>query len=295
MKVRNYYVLLCCVGLLFSVNTQAVIHIDMTNYLSSIRVTGESTAGSFNGPGPWSSNGPYHTSVFLSFWPAASGVAAGYADYTLPLAQTPVCPENPMTRESMIAWSVSYLQSPLVLPLASSGVDMTRKWWGVGAGGSRPPSCANNVTIACRTSSGSSDLYTIFYTSCPSEFINPPIENISVCSLNSQNLNFTYSSASLNVNGLTDSKSLNVTCTSGDAKDYQLRLTGSNVTNGRLNFGNGVSAQISLNGTQVDANGTGISLNGLISRTIPVSAALVGMASGPGTTTAAGVLVLDAL
>ncbi|MCW2256095.1 hypothetical protein M2263_002186 [Providencia alcalifaciens] len=116
----------------------------------------------------------------------------------------------------------------------------------------------------------------------------------SVCSLSSD-INITFSSTSLNVSGLTQSTNLMITCTNGDAKDYQLKLTGSNVTNGRLNFGNGVSAQVSLNGTQVQANGPGISLNKLTGGSIPVSATLAGTASGPGVTNANGVLILDAL
>ncbi|WP_272663242.1 MULTISPECIES: hypothetical protein [unclassified Providencia] len=117
--------------------------------------------------------------------------------------------------------------------------------------------------------------------------------NKSICSLNSQNLNLSYSSASLNVNGLTQSTNLNVTCGTGDAQDYQLKLTGTNVTNGRLNFTNGVSAQVLLNGTQVQANGSGIQLNGLTTRSISVSATLTGTAATSGPSGASGVLVLD--
>ncbi|HHN8583486.1 TPA: hypothetical protein ACRR2I_004016 [Providencia rettgeri] len=124
--------------------------------------------------------------------------------------------------------------------------------------------------------------------------VNPGVPpNKSVCSLNSQNLNLSYSSASLNVNGLTQSTNLNVTCGTGDAQDYQLKLTGTNVTNGRLNFTNGVSAQVSLNGTQVQANGSGIQLNGLTTRSISVSATLMGTAATSGQSGASGILVLD--
>lgn len=125
--------------------------------------------------------------------------------------------------------------------------------------------------------------------------IKPPAGAYSTCSLNSQNLNLNYSSTNLNVNGLTQSTNLTVSCTVGAAQDYQLRLTGTNVTNGRLNFGNGVSAQVSLNGTQVSANGSGIRLNSLTSLSIPIRADLIGTATNSGTTTASGVLILDAL
>ncbi|MEQ5149984.1 hypothetical protein ABN250_19680 [Providencia stuartii] len=125
----------------------------------------------------------------------------------------------------------------------------------------------------------------------------PPIPELtgSVCNLNSQNLNLNYSSTSLNVGGITKSTSLNVSCTTGVAQDYQLKLTGSNVVSGRLNFGNGVSAQVSLNGIQVQANGPGIQLNNLVSQTIPVSATLMGNASVSGVSKATGILVLEAL
>lgn len=127
----------------------------------------------------------------------------------------------------------------------------------------------------------------------------PPIPELtgSVCNLNSQNLNLNlnYSSTSLNVGGVTQSTSLNVSCTTGVAQDYQLKLTGSNVVAGRLNFGNGVSAQVSLNGTQVQVNGPKIRLNSLTSRTIPVSATLTGTAATSGVSNTTGILVLDAL
>lgn len=127
------------------------------------------------------------------------------------------------------------------------------------------------------------------------EVINPPAPN-SVCSLNGQNMFLDFNSTSLNVNGLSQTQNLSVSCTSGTAKDYNLRLTGSNVTDGRLNFGNGVSAQIYLNGTAVRANdASGIRLNALTSRTVSVRGDLVGTASGAGTTNASGVLILDAL
>ncbi|MEY0604501.1 hypothetical protein, partial [Providencia huaxiensis] len=117
----------------------------------------------------------------------------------------------------------------------------------------------------------------------------------SVCSLNSQNLNLNYSSTNLNIDGLTQNTNLNISCTAGNAQNYQLKLTGSNVVNGLLNFGNNVSAQVSLNGTPVLANGQGIQLNSLTSQTIPVSATLSGNASVSGVSKVTGILVLEAL
>lgn len=125
--------------------------------------------------------------------------------------------------------------------------------------------------------------------------IPEPPSKASVCNLNSQDLNLSYSATSLNVDGLTQNANLNVICTAGDAQDYRLKLTGNDVTNGNLNFGNGVSARVSLNGSQVQANGPGIQLNSLTSQTIPVSATLTGNASTSGVSKATGILILEAL
>lgn len=116
----------------------------------------------------------------------------------------------------------------------------------------------------------------------------------SVCSLGSD-ISFNFSSTTLEVTGISSIKTLPIICTSGDTQNYQLKLTSNNATNGRLNFGNGVSAQVSLNGTQVQANGPGIQLNKLISQTIPVSATLTGNASVSGVSQATGILILEAL
>ncbi|HGM9948365.1 TPA: hypothetical protein ACKRWH_003336 [Providencia rettgeri] len=125
--------------------------------------------------------------------------------------------------------------------------------------------------------------------------VPPPHKDVSICSLNSQNLNLNYSATSLTVTGLMQSTELNISCTAGDAKDYQLKLTGSNVINGRLNFGNGVSAEITLNGVSVKANGDAIKLDKLVSKNIPVSATLIGTANSSGVSSANGIIILEAL
>lgn len=162
------------------------------------------------------------------------------------------------------------------------------------------PACIDYYLFPTNGTGGASNGFKSMSNTCtpggPGYVPDPEPESIgSVCSLNSQNLNLNYSSSGLNVDGLRQSTNLTVTCTTGTPQNYQLKLTGSNTSQGRLNFGNGVSAQVSLNGTQVAANGTGISLNGLTSQMLPVSASLVGTASGPGVTNANGVLVLEAL
>ncbi len=122
---------------------------------------------------------------------------------------------------------------------------------------------------------------------------NPP-DDESVCSLLSD-INVKFTSTELNVNGLSSTQALSINCTSGSAQNYQLKLTGNDVTNGRLNFNNGVSGQVFFNGTQVQANGTGIQLNNLTSSTISVGVTLYGTASVSGISNAVGILVLDAL
>ena len=118
----------------------------------------------------------------------------------------------------------------------------------------------------------------------------------SICSLGSD-VSFNFSSTALDVTGISSTKTLPISCTSGDAQNYQLKLiaTGDNVTNGRLNFKNGVSGQVSLNGTQIQTNGTGIQLNNLTTSTISVGVTLYGTASVSGVSNALGILVLDAL
>ncbi|EOE0525395.1 hypothetical protein ACJ8VI_003953 [Providencia stuartii] len=145
---------------------------------------------------------------------------------------------------------------------------------------------------------GPLSLYFEPYTVCGAdEGAPPPIPELtgSVCSLNSQQIELSYQSTTTNVSGLSKDGALSVLCTSGTPQNYQLKLTGNDVNNGNLNFGNGVSAQVSLNGIQVQANGPGIQLNNLVSQTIPVSATLMGNASVSGVSKATGILVLEAL
>lgn len=126
------------------------------------------------------------------------------------------------------------------------------------------------------------------------EVENPPGQTKSVCSI-VNDLSFTFNSTSLIVAGMSQSKNLTIACTGGTPSNYTLRMTGANVSNGRLNFSNGVSAQMSINGSSIAANGTGIAFNELTSTSVSVSASLVGTASGPGVTNANGILVLEAL
>ncbi|CAI1222094.1 Uncharacterised protein [Serratia fonticola] len=152
---------------------------------------------------------------------------------------------------------------------------------------------ASSLRLVCRDPQ-SGESVSVYTVTEYGEVVNPPTE-VGVCSLNNQNVNLNYSATNLNVNGMTKSEVLSISCSQGIARDYTLKLTGSNVIDGRINLGGGVSAQISLNDISVKANGAGISLNGLTSRTIPVSATLVGTATSPGVSNANGILVLEAL
>ncbi|WP_261445254.1 hypothetical protein [Serratia fonticola] len=147
-----------------------------------------------------------------------------------------------------------------------------------------------NVKMTCKFSFGAGESW-----GGEVEIVNPPAPPPSLCSLNNQTINMNMSKNELNVNGLTGAGNVNISCSSGTPSNYTLRLTGSNVVDGRLSFGNGVSAQITLNGTQVAANGPRITLPNLSTTTLPLSASLVGTASAPGVTNANGILVLEAL
>lgn len=122
----------------------------------------------------------------------------------------------------------------------------------------------------------------------------PP--TISACFLDNANIQMEFASSTLNTDGKMAESSLYVNCTIGDPQDYQLSLIGlgGKVTNGRLDFGNGVSAQISLNGTPLQANGPSINLNRLTSQTIPITAVLSGTAESSGVSNTMGVLILNA-
>ncbi|UBX49294.1 hypothetical protein LDO51_00215 [Providencia alcalifaciens] len=123
-------------------------------------------------------------------------------------------------------------------------------------------------------------------------FTDVPIE-ISSCHLNNQDLTFNFSSTSLNASGLNKSSSLSINCTQGAASNYTLRLTSASASNGKLDFGNGVLASISIDGKEIQANGTAIELENLTSRDFNVNAALAGTASSSGTFNTNGILVLE--
>lgn len=271
----------------------ATVTIDMANYKNYVTIAGSVTVSDFTwvqGCGNQSGcSGGQHREGPLVYVNVVDtqgkDIFIGYVNNDYPTCNQHY-PERSVywsdaEKTSFVQWANSYLSSSPIYQIrdpAPSAIQSYR---------------LSGVYFRCKSPENGVALHVQLYPEA-GEIINPP-PIVGACSLNSQNLNLNYSSNSLNVNGITKSTNLNISCTSGDAKDYQLKLIGTDVTNGRLNFGNGVSAQISINGTQVQANGLGVQLNSLTSRSIPISATLVGIASNSGITNANGILVLDAL
>ncbi|MEQ5033516.1 hypothetical protein ABN085_18725 [Morganella morganii] len=154
------------------------------------------------------------------------------------------------------------------------------------------------LTMSCYAYTPTQTLYNVYTITFNDGFyIDPPIEKPqSSCFLTNNNVDLLFLSNDLNVSGMNEYTYLQITCTDGTPQNYQLKLTGNNVINGRLTFGNGVSAQISLNNTPVAANGNGIRLNSLNGyNSIKVTAQLMGTASSSGVSNSSGILVLEAL
>ncbi|MEY0878580.1 hypothetical protein [Providencia manganoxydans] len=278
---------------IFIVPGFATVIIDMDNYKNYVILEGSVTISDVEWPRGCGNNtgcdGGQHTAgpaIAIKVVDAqGKDIILGYVNNNYPTcnqhySDSPLYWSN-AEKASFVQWVNSYLSSSPVY----QAYDI-------------PPSTILSyqllaVYFRCKSPQNGVALHVQLYPETVTIINPPPI--VGTCSLNSQNLNLNYSSNSLNVNSITQSTNLNISCTSGDVNDYQLKLIGTDVTKGRLNFGNGVSAQISINGTQVQANGLGIQLNSLTSRSIPIIATLVGTASSSGITNANGILVLDAL
>ncbi len=267
--------------LLVPLNANATVNIDLANYRSYLTIISGNVSGV--NPAVCTQCGSYQPSILVTMRYSGGSSLTIYTPSGTLNETMDYCGGNTVAHATQWA-NQKLLNRPRVYPDNTVSASVTYAY-------------LENFYLTCRLSpiAGNGSGFAQFSIPVNDVVITNPPNPKSVCSLNSQNLNLNYSSTSLNVNGLTQSTSLSVSCTAGTAQNYQLRLTGTNVTNGRLNFGNGVSAQVSLNGTQVSANGSGISLNGLTSSSIPVSASLVGNATVSGVTLASGVLVLDAL
>lgn len=279
LVISNFFLY---IGVAHGANT-----VDFSSYPQGVNVTVEYGGSVSRDAG--NSVVTQNASALYYFSGANSATEYQLYEYKRPLAQMPDCGTNQPT--SLI--DIANLNKTLIYSSGPYG----KKWkFLTGAAGSNNPRCGNGFTQGCRAPDGT--IWGQRFNVCPfgDGAINPPIENPdSICNLNSQSLNLNYSTTSLAVSGLTQTTNLVVSCSSGTPHNYQLKLTGTNVTNGRLNFNNGVSAQVYLNGVLVQANGPGIQLNSLTSRTIPVRATLTGTAATSGVSSTTGILVLEAL
>ncbi|WP_447880222.1 hypothetical protein [Serratia fonticola] len=104
-----------------------------------------------------------------------------------------------------------------------------------------------------------------------------------------------FMSGTTNVAGMRRNEQLHVICTAGVAIDYTVRLLANSETNGRLQFDSGASAQITLNGKNLVANGEKHVFPTLVTSDIDLGIELVGSASEAGVSTATGILLLEAL
>ncbi|WP_447883093.1 hypothetical protein [Serratia fonticola] len=104
-----------------------------------------------------------------------------------------------------------------------------------------------------------------------------------------------FSSGSINIAGMRRNEQLHIVCTAGVAIDYTVRLLANSETNGRLQFDSGASAQITLNGKNLVANGEKHVFPTLVTSDIDLGIELVGSASEAGVSTATGILLLEAL
>lgn len=148
------------------------------------------------------------------------------------------------------------------------------------------------LTVGCKLASGA---HLAFGAQIDANMVVMP-PAISTCYLDNAMIQMEFTSSTLNTDGKTAESSLYVNCTIGDTQDYQLKLIGlpGMATNGRLDFGNGVSAQIFLNGTQLQAHGPSINLNRLTSQVLSITGTLTGTAEVSGVSNTMGVLILEA-
>ncbi|HFV9294093.1 TPA: hypothetical protein ACIAIE_003959 [Serratia fonticola] len=120
----------------------------------------------------------------------------------------------------------------------------------------------------------------------------PP--SASTCTLQTLPL-ISFSSGSTNMAGMRRNEQLHVICSPGVSIDYTIRLLANSEINGRLLFDSGVSAQTTLNGKNLVANGEKHVFSSLVTSDIDLGIELVGSASEPGVSTATGILLLEAL
>lgn len=291
MKLKWLYCMIGC--LLWSSVSHADIQIDIYNYKESVHLSGSVAVSDF----PWSlatnnwTGDGEGTNIRLGVLPY-KGRYIRYSDKniescgaTIEVNYLGIITDD--SRVKFVAWVNRYLaKSPVLKVTYQSDLNIAGNVEGLNIQG---------LYFRCRSVGTGKVVHVQMYPEF-GQNVNPPPEfNKSSCTLNNQSLALQFSSSSLYVSGQRQTGNIQVSCSAGDAVDYTMKLTGTNVTNGNLNFGNGVSAAITLNGISVKANGDKIQLNKLVSQNIPVSATLVGSANSSGVTTANGILVLEAL
>lgn len=166
----------------------------------------------------------------------------------------------------------------------------------------KPPSVVTSVSYGCTANhvrSADGGLLSASQSLVSPESITvvdpstaPP--NASICTLTSLP-SFSFMASKFDVTGTRRSETLHVQCAEGVPQNYTIRLlaTSTSSTGGRLLFNSGVSAQISLNGRNIEANGEKHVFPNLTTTDILLVAELVGSSSDFGVSSATGVLILE--
>ena len=140
---------------------------------------------------------------------------------------------------------------------------------------------------------GTRGIRALFYYGTVIDGVAPGV-SASVCTIGSSVLSVSFESMTTTVSQ-EKSLPLDVVCGAGVPVNYKLSLTSSLADGGRLSFGNGVTAAVSVDGVALPVNGDWIRLTSLSTGTKLLTIALSGSAYTSGVTTATGVLVLEML
>ncbi|NBJ32940.1 hypothetical protein GE191_04495 [Serratia fonticola] len=167
--------------------------------------------------------------------------------------------------------------------------------------GPRYKSNVRSISFSCiardlRTTSGGAILATVGINAPGSITVVDPITappNASFCTFTTMPL-ITFVANTFDVTGSRRTETLHVQCTSGVPQNYTIRLLATSTdSGGRLLFNSGVSAQISLNGQNLDANGEKHVFPNMTTTDMLLAAELVGSSSDFGVSSASGVLILE--
>lgn len=218
----------------------------------------------------------------------------------------PIPPTTPVNEVAVIN---RFCASHTVMEGRLAGLDFINKAKGVtrylrnGWPAPIAPTTLESITWACEpqlaSDSGKTHTYTVLMSLLNPEQVpvldpttTPP--SASTCTLVSLPP-IPFSSGSINIAGMRRNEQLHIVCTAGVAIDYTVRLLANSETNGRLQFDSGASAQITLNGKNLVANGEKHVFPTLVTSDIDLGIELVGSASEAGVSTATGILLLEAL